>query len=145
MRRVFKHYWSTLLTSCMAFPTSVAISYVCYLLALIPNPPLVSWGPSMSKYNVKRKSLLHEFQLIISQISSNLHIAPDRITLNSISLEKPELGWRMTILQHWLSCFMRHIYIYIYICVCVCMYIGEGNGNPLQCSCLENPREGRAW
>ena len=46
----------------------------------------------MSKYNVKRKSLLHEFQLIISQISSNLHIAPDRITLNSISLEKPELG-----------------------------------------------------
>ena len=24
-------------------------------------------------------------------------------------------------------------------------YIGEGNGNPLQCSCLENPRDGRAW
>ena len=23
--------------------------------------------------------------------------------------------------------------------------IGKGNGNPLQCSCLENPREGRAW
>ena len=23
--------------------------------------------------------------------------------------------------------------------------IGEGNGNPLQCSCLENPREGWAW
>ena len=23
--------------------------------------------------------------------------------------------------------------------------IGEGNGNPLRCSCLENPRDGRAW
>ena len=23
--------------------------------------------------------------------------------------------------------------------------IGEGNGNPLQCSCLENPRDERAW
>ena len=23
--------------------------------------------------------------------------------------------------------------------------IGKGNGNPLQCSCLENPREGGAW
>ena len=23
--------------------------------------------------------------------------------------------------------------------------IREGNGNPLQCSCLENPRDGRAW
>ena len=24
-------------------------------------------------------------------------------------------------------------------------YIEEGNGNPLQCSCLENLRDGRAW
>ena len=24
-------------------------------------------------------------------------------------------------------------------------YIGEGDGNPLQCSCLENPRDGGAW
>ena len=23
--------------------------------------------------------------------------------------------------------------------------IREGNGNPLQCSCLENPRDGGAW
>ena len=31
-----------------------------------------------------------------------------------------------------------------------CVYVtlqsfGEGNGNPLQCSCLENPRDGGAW
>ena len=24
-------------------------------------------------------------------------------------------------------------------------FIEEGNGNPLQCSCLENPRDGGAW
>ena len=24
-------------------------------------------------------------------------------------------------------------------------YPGVGNGNPLQCSCLENPRDGGAW
>ena len=23
--------------------------------------------------------------------------------------------------------------------------LGEGNGNPLQCSCLENPKDGGAW
>ena len=23
--------------------------------------------------------------------------------------------------------------------------IGEGNGNPLQCSCLENPRDKKVW
>ena len=33
----------------------------------------------------------------------------------------------------------------------ICIYTsprsfpGEGNGNPLQCSCLENPRDGTAW
>ena len=25
------------------------------------------------------------------------------------------------------------------------LFLGEGNGNPLQCSCLENPRDGGAW
>ena len=28
---------------------------------------------------------------------------------------------------------------------CSLACIGEGNGNPLQCSCLENPRDGGAW
>ena len=25
------------------------------------------------------------------------------------------------------------------------MLAGEGNGNPLQCTCLEDPRDGGAW
>ena len=28
---------------------------------------------------------------------------------------------------------------------CLDTAAGEGNGNPLQCSCLENPRDGGAW
>ena len=28
---------------------------------------------------------------------------------------------------------------------CSLLCIGEGNGNPLQCSCLENPRDRGAW
>ena len=28
---------------------------------------------------------------------------------------------------------------------CSLLCIGEGNGNPLQCSCLENPRDGGTW
>ena len=28
--------------------------------------------------------------------------------------------------------------------ICIPTY-GEGNGNPLQCPCLENPRDGGAW
>ena len=37
---------------------------------------------------------------------------------------------------------------HLFICLFVPVYIyhfGEGNGNPLQCSCLENPRDGGAW
>ena len=28
---------------------------------------------------------------------------------------------------------------------CLVAAVGEGNGTPLQCSCLENPRDGGAW
>ena len=55
-------------------------------------------------------------------------------------------------LLHWqadslpLSHLGSHIYIYnIYITYIYYIYIGEGNGNPLQCSCMENPRDGGAW
>ena len=46
------------------------------------------------------------------------------------------------------------MYVYIYVvsdtterlhCHFSLSCIGEGNGNPLQCSCLENPRDGGAW
>ena len=48
-------------------------------------------------------------------------------------------------------------YVYMYVFVQIYVHfeqlhfhfslscIGEGNGNPLQCSCLENPRDGGAW
>ena len=31
------------------------------------------------------------------------------------------------------------------VCVCVCVYLVYVYFNPLQCSCLENPRDGGAW
>ena len=31
------------------------------------------------------------------------------------------------------------------ICLLLQVFLGEGNGTPLQCFCLENPRDGRAW
>ena len=38
-------------------------------------------------------------------------------------------------------------FLLVLFCISVglAMWIGEGNGNPLQCSCLENPRDGGAW
>ena len=31
------------------------------------------------------------------------------------------------------------------VCINLDGWDGEGDGNPLQCSCLENPRDGGAW
>ena len=49
----------------------------------------------------------------------------------------------------------KYIYIYTHTYILIIIYtypfhfslscIGEGNGNPLQCSCLENPRDEGAW
>ena len=39
-----------------------------------------------------------------------------------------------------LSIFTEHLHFHFSLAC-----IGEGNGNPLQCSCLENPRDGGAW
>ena len=42
--------------------------------------------------------------------------------------------------QTWLSNFTFTFHFYFSLSC-----TGEGNGNPFQCSCLENPRNGRAW
>ena len=47
---------------------------------------------------------------------------PDRLPLHGVAKCRAQLHFHFS-----LSC------------------IGEGNGNPLQCSCLENPRDGGAW
>ena len=46
--------------------------------------------------------------------------------------------WKFTVHYCW-SLAWRILSITLLVC------IGEGNGNPLQCSCLENPRDSRAW
>ena len=41
---------------------------------------------------------------------------------------------------HFLNLFYEWLHFH-FLLLC----IGEGNGNPLQCSCLENPRDRGAW
>ena len=48
------------------------------------------------------------------------------------------VGWSSW--GHWESDTTERLHFYFsFSCV------GEGNGNPLQCFCLENPRDGGAW
>ena len=38
-----------------------------------------------------------------------------------------------------------HRFLHAIVYILLLWEFGEGNGNPLQCSCLENPRDGGAW
>ena len=53
-------------------------------------------------------------------------------------------GWRSLVgcspWGHWESDMTKRLHFHFSLSC-----IGEGNGNPLQCSCLENPRDGGAW
>ena len=42
------------------------------------------------------------------------------------------------------QCYVSKSDLFNIITLVVCLF-GEGNGNPLQCSCLENPRDGGTW
>ena len=55
---------------------------------------------------------------------------------------KPELDWRSAV-QSMGSLRVGHVSDFTFTFHFSC--IGEGNGNPLQCSCLENPRDRGAW
>ena len=53
-------------------------------------------------------------------------------------------GWRSLVgcspWGHWESDMTERLHFHFSLSC-----TGEGNGNPLQCSCLENPRDGGAW
>ena len=42
-------------------------------------------------------------------------------------------------------CLSPILFFFFFFWPCLIGLDGEGNGNPLQCSCLENPRDGGAW
>ena len=90
---------------------------------------------------------------------------PQAILLISISIlvghSWNSYKWNYTVCTLlYLDSFMKYnILKFIHVCSCwttihsflllnnvpLYDYSGEGNGNPLQCSCLEKPRDGGAW
>ena len=82
------------------------------------------------------------FRLLLYQ----LYLRPSGI--RSWSLGTPNLDQMKIKIHSTKLCFFFTKYITLTI-TCLCMpfflFCGEGNGNPLQCSCLENPRDGGAW
>ena len=80
---------------------------------------------SLLQHHSSKASVLQHSAFFIVQLSH-----PYMTTGKTIALTRwPIVGKVMSLLLNMLSRFV----------------IGEGNGNPLQCYCLENPRDGGAW
>ena len=75
----------------------------------------------------KKKSGRPHFNLMISSISTKDKTRCHGLPAEHSTAHKVVWPQRSNLESDWL------------------LLIGEGSGNPLQCSCLENPRDGGAW
>ena len=117
------------------------------------NGLFMSWIRDKSLYlRSRRKPPLRPFFLIISEALCYLVSWKRRklsIEIREWHSHSSTLAWKTPWteepggLQSMWSLRVRHDWATSLYFSISC--IGEGNGNPLQCSCLENPRDGRAW
>ena len=130
-----QEYWSGL-----PFPSPV--DHVLSKLSTMTHPSLVVLYDMAHSFIGLDKAVVHVLSLISFLwlwFSFCLAIATHFSTL----------AWKMPWaeepgrLQSMESLRVRHDWVTHFHSSLSC--IGEGNGNPLQCSCLENPRDGGAW
>ena len=82
---------------------------------------------------------------VLNQISSSLPLLPEKAMAPHSSTTAWKIPWteepgRLQSIGSLESDTTERLHFHFSLS---CM--GEGNGNPLQCSCLENPRDGGAW
>ena len=98
--------------------------------------------------------LVHFFKDQVSLVMSNLFLMLRSILRVSLLAPSKELDISMCfslatgfcvysdLLSIW---YINNLTISLLVSLLSLSCIGERNGNPLQCSCLENPRDGGAW
>ena len=94
---------------------------------LISAPPSTHWGNAPSHSPLDSWEGGGKFSMVSLASQSLLWICQFL----------PEVPSKFVLLKHY-----SHERLYFHFSLSC---IGEGNGNPLQCSCLENPRDGGAW
>ena len=110
----------------------------------------LTYNLSVYKFNIHIQYVCYKFVICIHIVYKfNIHKHIDRSRLyeleKAVAPHSSTLAWKITWtqepggLQSMGSLGVGHDWAISLSC------IGEGNGNPLQCSCLENPRDGGAW
>ena len=82
---------------------------------------------------LRAENLFHSYCIFFARIAPHSSTLAWRIPW----MEEPG---RLQSMGHWGSDMTERLHFYFSLSC-----IGEGNGNPLQCYCLENPRDGGAW
>ena len=104
--------------------------YYAYFNAILPNHPTLS--------------LSHRVQKTVLYISVSFAVSYTEWHPTPVLLPGKSHGWRSlegcSPWGCWVSDMTEQLPFHFSLSC-----IGEGNGNPLQCSCLENPRDGGAW
>ena len=90
------------------------------------------WRGLWDKGRQMTSSVLLGNPAVSGRLMTLLTWADDHLMQNTCS---PSLGWVNEFLSEGPPCYFQALR----------PITGEGNGSPLQCSCLENPRDGRAW
>ena len=121
--------------------------FLCHpLLLLPPIPPSIRVFSNESALRIKRPKYW----------SFSINISPSNEHLGLISFRMDWLD--LLAVQGTLKSLLQHHSSKASVLLCSSFFtvqvshpymttgnIGEGNGNPLQCSCLENPRDRGAW
>ena len=125
---------STHFSCCTVCPVfnAPAIRYQGFFVTLHPFPLTLSSVQSLSRVQlfVTPWTAAHQASLSITNSQS----LPK---LMSIELVMPS--------SHFILCRPLLLLPSLFPSIRVCSNESAGNGNPLQCSCLENPRDGGAW
>jgi len=119
-------------------------SSVAHCIRFFPIPWTAACQATLQSTTLKLAQIhVHRVGDAIQKSHSLLSPSPPAFNLSSIRVLS--LAWKIPWmeepgrLQSMGSWRVRHDWATSLLC------IGEGNGNPLQCSCLENPRDERAW
>ena len=134
----------------LRFPTACSFSPLCFEVSLISQVPEENgqtfWPirkiispPPLLQIKTKNKTQMHNPFFSPSGILSEKAMAPHSSTLAwKIPGRRSLVGFSPWGSEESDATEQLHFHLSL-------SCTGEGNGTPLQCSCLENPRDGGAW
>ena len=133
----------------LAFANNKGNQLYVYIYPLLLEPPSHAPTPILSiqviiQHQAEPPALYSRFPLVIYFIHGSVYMQRRQWHPTPVLLPGKSHGWRSLVgCSSWgrsESDITEQLHFHFSLSC-----IGEGNGNPLQCSCLENPRDGGAW